>query len=140
VTSNHQFEEEIGAASENGLFITKMEFSGRTPYNGLADRRSSRTSSLNSAPKLNVRHSLAEGVEPWQPSGLILLTLGKREPGKEIQQPISVVILRRIATSTLLNIVVLPALYLCYNFATKQASRRRRLFSFMHHSQGGNLV
>lgn len=28
----------------------------------------------------------------------------------------------------------------CYDFATKQASRRRRLFSFMHYSQGGNLV
>src|SRR5262249_50290997 len=28
----------------------------------------------------------------------------------------------------------------CYDFATKRASRRRRLFSFMHHSQGGNLV
>jgi hypothetical protein len=31
VRSSHQFEEEIGAASsENGLFITKMEFSVRT--------------------------------------------------------------------------------------------------------------
>jgi hypothetical protein len=31
VSSSHQFEEEIGAASsENGLFITKMEFSVRT--------------------------------------------------------------------------------------------------------------
>jgi hypothetical protein len=113
---------------------------GFSPYNGLAIRHSSRTPSLNSAPKLNVRHSLAERIWLWWPGGLIPLTLGKREPGKEVQQPISVVILRRIATSTLLNIVVLSALYLCYNFATKQASRRRRLFSFMHYSQGGNLV
>jgi len=31
VSSSHQFEEEIGAASsENGLFIAKMEFSVRT--------------------------------------------------------------------------------------------------------------
>jgi hypothetical protein len=31
VISNHQFEEEIGAASsENGLFIAKMKFSIRT--------------------------------------------------------------------------------------------------------------
>jgi hypothetical protein len=31
VRSSHQFEQEIGAASsENGLFITKMEFSVRT--------------------------------------------------------------------------------------------------------------
>jgi hypothetical protein len=32
VSSSHQFEEEIGAASsENGPFIAKMEFSVRTP-------------------------------------------------------------------------------------------------------------
>src|SRR5262245_51529704 len=37
VRSSHQFEEEIGAASsENGLFITKMEFSVRTAV-GAAD-------------------------------------------------------------------------------------------------------
>jgi hypothetical protein len=28
----------------------------------------------------------------------------------------------------------------CYDFATKQASRRRRSFSFMQYSQGGNMV
>jgi len=29
---------------------------------------------------------------------------------------------------------------LCYNFATKQGSLRRRLFSFMHYTQGKNMV
>jgi hypothetical protein len=29
---------------------------------------------------------------------------------------------------------------LCYDFATKQASQRWRLFSFTHYSQGGNRV
>lgn len=44
--------------------------------------------------------------------GLIPLALGKGEPGKEIQQPMAIVILGGIVTSTFLNMVVLPALYL----------------------------
>jgi Cu/Ag efflux pump CusA len=37
---------------------------------------------------------------------------GAGQPGKEIQQPMAVVILGGIATSTALNMVVIPALYL----------------------------
>lgn len=43
--------------------------------------------------------------------GLIPLALGAGDPGKEIQQPMAVVILGGIVTSTLLNMVVIPALY-----------------------------
>lgn len=46
--------------------------------------------------------------------GLIPLALGVGEPGKEIQQPMAVVILGGIVTSTFLNMVVIPALYLKY--------------------------
>lgn len=46
--------------------------------------------------------------------GLIPLAIGVGEPGKEIQQPMAVVILGGIVTSTVLNMLVLPALYLKY--------------------------
>ena len=40
------------------------------------------------------------------------LALGVGQPGKEIQQPMAVVILGGIVTSTFLNMVVIPPLYL----------------------------
>lgn len=46
--------------------------------------------------------------------GLVPLALGVGEPGKEIQQPMAVVILGGIFTSTLLNMIVIPALFLKY--------------------------
>ena len=46
--------------------------------------------------------------------GLIPLALGVGQPGKEIQQPMAVVILGGIITSTFLNMIVIPALYLKY--------------------------
>ena len=49
--------------------------------------------------------------------GLIPLALGAGEPGKEIQQPMAVVILGGIVTSTFLNMIVIPALYLKYGGA-----------------------
>jgi CzcA family heavy metal efflux pump len=49
--------------------------------------------------------------------GLIPLALGAGQPGKEIQQPMAVVILGGIVTSTFLNMVVIPALYLKYGRA-----------------------
>ena len=49
--------------------------------------------------------------------GLIPLALGVGQPGKEIQQPMAVVILGGIVTSTFLNMIVIPALYLKYGRA-----------------------
>jgi len=49
--------------------------------------------------------------------GLIPLAVGAGEPGKEIQQPMAVVILGGIVTSTFLNMIVIPALYLKYGRA-----------------------
>ena len=56
--------------------------------------------------------------------GLIPLALGVEEPGKEIQQPMAVVILGGIFTSTFLNMIVIPALYLKYGRAEAYAKSR----------------
>ncbi len=53
--------------------------------------------------------------------GLILLALGAGEPGKEIQQPMAVVILGGIVTSTFFNMIVIPALYLKFGQAREKA-------------------
>ncbi|MBL8167430.1 MAG: efflux RND transporter permease subunit [Acidobacteria bacterium] len=53
--------------------------------------------------------------------GLIPLALGAGDPGREIQQPMAVVILGGIVTSTFLNMIVIPALYLKYGEAAAQA-------------------
>lgn len=50
--------------------------------------------------------------------GLVPLALGAGEPGREIQQPMAVVILGGIVTSTFLNMIVIPALYLKYGATT----------------------
>jgi CzcA family heavy metal efflux pump len=54
--------------------------------------------------------------------GLIPLAIGVGEPGKEIQQPMAVVILGGIVSSTVLNMIVLPALYLKYGRAKEKVS------------------
>ena len=56
--------------------------------------------------------------------GLIPLALGANEPGKEIQQPMAVVIMGGIVTSTFLNMIVIPALYLKYGRAEAHAPSR----------------
>ena len=56
--------------------------------------------------------------------GLIPLALGAGQPGKEIQQPMAVVILGGIVTSTFLNMIVIPALYLKYGRAIAAEGER----------------
>ncbi len=56
--------------------------------------------------------------------GLIPLALGAGQPGKEIQQPMAVVILGGIVTSTFLNMIVIPALYLKYGRAESRVTSK----------------
>lgn len=53
-----------------------------------------------------------------------MLLLGAGEPGKEIQQPMAVVILGGIVTSTFLNLMVIPALYLKFGRARERTPAR----------------
>ena len=46
--------------------------------------------------------------------GLLPLAIGSGDPGREIEGPIAIVILGGLATSTLLNLLVLPTLALRY--------------------------
>lgn len=46
--------------------------------------------------------------------GLLPLAIGSGDPGREIEGPMAIVILGGLATSTLLNLLVLPALSLRY--------------------------
>ena len=43
--------------------------------------------------------------------GLLPLALGGNKPGYEIEYPMAIVILGGLATSTILNLLVLPVLY-----------------------------
>jgi CzcA family heavy metal efflux pump len=56
--------------------------------------------------------------------GVLPLALGAGQPGKEIQQPLAVVILGGIVTSTLLNLVVIPALYWKYGLPPARPATR----------------
>ncbi len=50
---------------------------------------------------------------------LIPLALGGGEPGKEIQAPMAIVVLGGLLTSTALNMVVVPVLFLRYGAAER---------------------
>ena len=102
----------FGIATRNGIMLI-------THYQHLADEG------------VPLRHSIIQGsLERLSPIlmtalvtgvGLIPLALGAGEPGKEIQQPMAVVILGGIVTSTFLNMIVIPPLYLWYGRARETA-------------------
>jgi Cu/Ag efflux pump CusA len=53
--------------------------------------------------------------------GLLPLALSAGSPGSEIQAPMAIVILFGLFSSTVLNMVVVPSLYLRFGAATRQA-------------------
>ncbi len=56
---------------------------------------------------------------------LVPLALGLGEPGKEIQAPLAIVVLGGLFTSTALNMVVVPALFLRYGGLAESRARNR---------------
>ncbi|HYR41500.1 MAG TPA: efflux RND transporter permease subunit, partial [Terriglobia bacterium] len=98
----------FGIATRNGIMLV-------THYQHLTDeglpfRQSIIQGSLERLSPI-LMTALVTGV------GLIPLALGAGQPGKEIQQPMAVVILGGIVTSTFLNMIVIPPLYMRYGRA-----------------------
>ena len=99
----------FGIATRNGIMLIShyrhlMEEEGVSFRDAIAQGSMERLSPI-------LMTALVTGV------GLIPLALGAGEPGREIQQPMAVVILGGIVTSTFLNMIVIPALYLKYGLA-----------------------
>ena len=58
--------------------------------------------------------------------GLMPLALGSGEPGREIEGPMATIIVGGLATSTLLNLLVLPAILLQFGrFAPREDAGER---------------
>lgn len=55
---------------------------------------------------------------------LVPLVIAGGKPGQEIEHPLAVVILGGLVTSTLLNLFVVPALYLRFGAGTARAEQR----------------
>jgi CzcA family heavy metal efflux pump len=99
----------FGIATRNGIMLIShyrhlMEEEGVTFRDAISQGSMERLSPI-------LMTALVTGV------GLIPLALGAGEPGREIQQPMAVVILGGIVTSTFLNMIVIPALYLKFGEA-----------------------
>lgn len=105
----------FGIATRNGIMLIShyqhlMEFENKTFRQSIIQGSMERLSPI-------LMTALVTGI------GLVPLALGAGEPGKEIQQPMAVVILGGIVTSTFLNMIVIPALYL--KFGAERITRPR---------------
>ena len=111
----------FGIATRNGIMLVS-HFGHLVEQEGVADAREAvlRGSVERLAPILMTAIATALGLVP--------LMLAAGDPGSEIQAPMAVVILCGLATSTSLNMLVVPALYLRFG--------RYRLQAGAQHAQG----
>ncbi|MGH1348777.1 MAG: efflux RND transporter permease subunit [Nannocystales bacterium] len=95
----------FGIATRNGIMLVS-HFGHLVEQEGVTDRKEAvlRGSVERLAPILMTAIATALGLVP--------LMLAAGDPGSEIQAPMAVVILSGLATSTALNMLVVPALYL----------------------------
>jgi CzcA family heavy metal efflux pump len=92
----------FGIATRNGILLVSRYIHLRREGRGLEE-----TIIEGSADRLNpiLMTALASAL------ALIPLALGADKPGNEIQSPMAIVILGGLVTSTLLNLIVIPAVY-----------------------------
>jgi Cu/Ag efflux pump CusA len=92
----------FGIATRNGILLVSRYIQLRKEGQGLKE-----TIINGSADRLNpiLMTALASAL------ALIPLALGGDKPGNEIQSPMAIVILGGLVTSTLLNLIVIPAVY-----------------------------
>jgi CzcA family heavy metal efflux pump len=92
----------FGIATRNGILLVSRYIQLRKEGKGLVE-----TIILGSSDRLNpiLMTALASAL------ALIPLALGGNKPGNEIQSPMAIVILGGLVTSTLLNLIVIPAVY-----------------------------
>jgi Cu/Ag efflux pump CusA len=64
--------------------------------------------------------------------GLVPLALASGEPGSEIQAPMAIVILSGLLSSTALNMIVVPALYLRFGSVRERVANRHGAAAFVH--------